>query len=302
MKRLCRNCFNFVDKNLSTCPYCHKPVLGKKKAKQQEEENKVKTRTVEDVEAIKQKQLERADDVCSCESQDCHECGHHHKQGSYFDRPKWISKKKRKGYAESIEHKKGTHVRVKGVHIDVSSISFLQGKVGLQNKYKPKQAGEEIDYRQEKLKWWEIYRFADRWLVRRAINKHVRKASVVRPEKTSFWTLLLLAIFTGFLGGHSFYAKNYKRGIVSLSCFSLSIVMVVLMDYIPFMQNFQYSLCALPGLISLMMWAWDILLIIIKKYKFRVSKLDYIYSLDVETRARLNNKYIDIPNWYEYKG
>lgn len=302
MKRICRNCFNFVDKNVSTCPYCHKPVSGKKKSKETGEVNKVKTRTTEDIQAIKERQLESIDEMCSCNGEDCH-CGHHHhKPISYFDRPKWIPKKKRKGYSETLEKEKGTHVRVKGVHIDVSSVSFLQGKIGMQNKYKPKQAGEEIDYRQEKLKWWEIYRFADRWLVRRAINRHVKKAAVVRPEKTSFWTLLLLSIFTGFVGGHSFYAKNFKRGIVSLSCFSLSMIMVILMDYIPFLLNFQYSLCALPGLICIMMWAWDILLIIIKKYKFRVSKLDYIYSLDVETRARLNNKYIDVPNWYEYKG
>ena len=118
----------------------------------------------------------------------------------------------------------------------------------------------------------------------------------------SYWGLLLLSIFTGFVGGHNFYARNRRRGIVALSLFSFSLSMVALMDVFPFLLNFQYSLCALPGLICVMMWVWDILLVLFRKYKFRESKLNFIYSLDVETRARLHNKYIEVPNWYEYKG
>ena len=289
VKKICRNCFNFVDRDLSECPYCHKPVNGKPK-KEKEEVSKVKARTKEETLAIAKTVAEASGEA------------EPKQKTAYFDRPKWIKKKDRVGDDAEVERKKGTHVRVKGVHIDVSSISFLQGKIGTANKYKPKTAGEEIDYRQEKLKWWEIYRYADRWLVRRAINKHVKRASVVRPERVSYWWLLFLSIFTGFVGGHSFYARNYRRGIVSLSLFSFSLTMVALMEVIPFLRNFQYSLCALPGLICVMMWAWDIVLVLIKKYKFRESKLNYIYSLDVETRARLHNKYIDVPNWYEYKG
>ncbi len=293
MKRICRNCFNSVDRTLSICPYCNKPVSGKPAKVKPDEVNKVKTRTAEDIENIKQKtaqaQVDAVDENIKEES-------------SYFQRPKWVPKKKRENFEEEQKQKNGTHIRVKGRHIDVSKSSFLQGKVGNRNNYKPKTAGEEIDYRQGKLEWWEIYRFADRWLVRRAINKHVKKASVVRPEKVSYWGLLLLSIFTGFVGGHNFYAKNYRRGIVSLSLFSFSLSMVALMDVFPFLLNFQYSLCALPGLVCLMMWVWDILLVLFRKYKFRESKLNFIYSLDVETRARLHNKYIEVPNWFEYKG
>ena len=290
VKRICRNCFNSVDRNLSICPYCKKPVSGKPPKVKPDEVNKVKTRSAEDIELIKQKSA--PNEQTSVEKSKL----------AYFQKPKWVPKKKRVGYEADKDKKKGTHIRVKGKHIDVSSVSFLQSKVGNKNNYKPKTAGEEIDYKQEKLEWWEIYRFADRWLVRRAINKHVKKASVVRPERVSYWGLLLLTLFTGFVGGHSFYARNYRRGIVALSLFSFSMTMVALMDVIPFLLNFQYSLCAFPGFICLMMWVWDMLLVLVKKYKFRESKLNYIYSLDVETRARLHNKYIEIPNWYEYKG
>lgn len=289
MKKICRNCFNFVEKTATVCPYCHKPVSGKPK-KENIAVNKVKTRTAEDIEEIKQKTATEVKPIDEPQ------------KISYFKRPKWVPKKKRVGFEENEKEKQGTHVRVKGVHIDVKSISFLQGRIGNKNKYTPKTAGEEIDYTQEKLEWWEIYKFADRWLVRRAINKHVKRASVVIPERVSYWIMVLLSLFTGFVGGHSFYARNFRRGIVSLSLFSLSLTMVILMDMFPFFVNFQYSLCALPGLICLMMWLWDVLAVLFKKYKYRESKLNYIYGLDVETRARLHNKYINVPNWYEYKG
>lgn len=303
MKKICRNCFNYVDKNEEICPICNKPTNGKplkeKKEKVERLTKKKKDVAIEGVEVVDTNSMQASESTNitdnSLESESIK------KEKKVDTRPKWIPKHKRANYAEEKERLKGTHVRVKGKHIDVSTISVLQGKVG-DNKYKPKTAGGEIDYRQEKLQWWEIYKFADRWLVRRAINKHVKKASYERPKRVSYWLLLVLSIFTGFVGGHSFYARNYKRGIVSASLFGLSMSMVVLMEYFPWFSNFQYSLCALPGLICIMMWIWDIMLILIKKYRFRISKLNFIYSLDVETRSRIHNKYINVPNWYEYKG
>ena len=296
MKKICRNCFNYVDKSDDLCPICHKPTNGKSPREKKEKADKqIKEQKVGKTDKLEMVEVEpslRGEELVGA-TQD--------KKKKVDVRPKWIPKHKRANYKEEKERLKGTHARVKGRHIDVSTISVLQGKVG-NNKYKPKTSGAEIDYRQEKLKWWEIYKFADRWLVRRAINKHVKKASYERPKHISYWGLLLLSIFTGFVGGHSFYARNYKRGIVSASLFGLSITMVILMEYFPWFLNFQYSLCALPGLICIMMWVWDIMLILVRRYRFKISKLNFIYSLDVETRSRIHNKYIDVPNWYEYKG
>ncbi len=269
MKRICKNCFNFIDRSYDICPVCHKPVKSSKNKKVQ----KTQVVNVNDVENVSVEEWKRS---------------------------VWIPKRKRAGYKQEQERLKGEQVRVQGRHIDVSSIALFENKNA--NKYTAKRSGNYNDYKQEKLQWWEIYKKADRWLVKRKLNKIVKQQGRVKPEKTSYWMMLFLTICTGFLGLHNFYAKNYKRAITSLSLFAWSITLVALLDVWPWLINVQYSLIAFPALICFLMWISDAIAVLFKRYVYRESKLNFIYSLDAETRARLGNKYIMVPNWYVYEG
>ena len=277
MKRICKYCFNFVDRSYKICPICHRNVNGKS-SERVDDLNNNDTKKVVLTEPAEDKNID---------------INAKHKI-------KWIPPKKRDGYLDQKEKKNGKNIRVQGRHIDVSEISMFEGKY--KNNYQPKQAGTENDYKLEKLQWWEIYRKADRWLIRRKLNKVVKKQACVKPARVSQMLMVILSLFTGFLGLHDFYAKNFKRGAITLGCFAWSMTLVALMDVWPWLINVQYSLIALPGLVCIMMWMWDFFEVITKRYPYQESRLDFIYSLDVETRARLGNKYIYVPNWYEYKG
>ena len=279
LKKICRYCFNFVDKSCKICPICHRRVDGKSDAR------------VSDFGNTKQKvELKEIDNTPQIDESQIHKI-------------KWIPKKKREGYQKEKEDKKSKSIRLEGVHLDVLSQSIF-GADNKKNKYTPKPSSgilSEDDYKLEKLKWWEIYKRADRWLVRRKLNRTIKKQSCVKPARISQTLMVVLSLLTGYLGLHDFYAKNYKRGAITLGLFAWSITLVALMDIWPWLINVQYSLIAFPGLVCVMLWLWDFVAIIFKRYVYNESKLNFIYSLDVETRAWVGNKYISVPNWYEYK-
>lgn len=279
MKKICKYCFNFVDRSYKICPICHRRVDGKS-------DEKVNNLSNSEQKVV----LKEIDNTLPSDVVERHKI-------------KWVPKKKRKGYLEEQEEKKLKSIRIEGTHLDVSNISIFD-KDNKKSKYTPKSAGSgltEDDYKLEKLQWWEIYKKADRWLVKRKLNKIVKKQSCVKPARVSQILMIVLSLFAGYLGLHDFYAKNYKRGAITLGLFAWSITLVALMDVWPWLINVQYSLIAFPGLICVMMWIWDFIAIILKRYVYNESKLNYIYSLDVETRAWIGNKYISVPNWYEYK-
>ena len=67
---------------------------------------------------------------------------------------------------------------------------------------------------QEKLEWWEIYKWADRMLARRKINKEVKKAATKTPARIKRGGMITLCLFFGWLGIHNFYGGNtaYVKG------------------------------------------------------------------------------------------
>lgn len=278
MKRICKYCFNFVDRSYKICPICHRRVDGKSPERVNSSNNAFKST----------KLVDEKPEIPEIQSDELHKIH-------------WVPKKEREGYTKDKSKQK--NVRIEGRHIDVSRIAIFNEEQEA-SKYTPKKLHTEVtedDYKLRKLEWWEIYRRADRMLVRRKLNKVVKKQACVKPKKISQLGMFILCLIGGFIGLHDFYAKNIKRGTVTLGLFTWAISLVALMDVFPWISYVQYSLIALPGLVCLMRWVWDLLAIITKRYVYKESKLNFIYSLDVQTRARLGNKYIAVPNWYEYK-
>ena len=298
MRKLCPHCFNFINlkKGEVECPICHHEVV-KKKEKREEIKTSYTEAPKEEISIgeILAKEREQKDVESSNESEVITKPEepkemYHQKNG----RVKWVSKRVREGKVKAP--KKVTNPRVSGVHIDVESSSYFAKS---KNKYTPSAERIVIEnngkYELEKLQWWEIYRWADRQLAKNKIKKVVRKEAVKRPERVSLWVLFSLCLFSGFLGVHNFYAGNIKRGLVSSICFTVAMVFVAFLDKIPFFNMyFQGLLCALPGLICILIWFVDTISIIFKRFKYNTSRMNYIKTLDIETRARLGKKYIYI--------
>lgn len=205
-----------------------------------------------------------------------------------------IKKERKKRQPKPSKYDMDIHESKDGtIHIDTPESLYYSSP-----EYKQRKAKGE--YGHDKLKWWEIYRWADLTLTRRKINKIVNKNSNMPPDNLSYVSMILLTILIGFTGLHNVYAKNYTRGIIMASLFTISMVVVALSESVPFFNSVLYSLGAFPGLIVFLMWFFDIFKVIFKKYIYKKSKLEYIKRLDVETRAKLSKKYIDMSK-YETK-
>lgn len=106
--------------------------------------------------------------------------------------------------------------------------------------------------------------------------------------------LLLLAIFFGWMGGHNFYAKNYKRGFVSLAMLFISVGVISLAKYVPFFASIQISIGGFTGFINVFMWVSDIINICFNNYKYRIQKEAFLDKLNFNTRSKLGEKYYDM--------
>lgn len=296
MRKVCPNCFNIVSKG-EECPVCHYNFKAKTRTVKSDQ-NKTDG-SVEEISGLspnleslyKEKSLnEEFKENKISEKQACASDMFHQKNG----RIKWVSKSVREGKVKTP--KKVINPRVGGVHIDTSKYSFF-GKT--YNKYNPSAERIVVEnngkYELEKLKWWEIYKWADRQLAKNKIKKIVKKESIKKPEKVSFGVLLSLCLFSGFLGVHNFYAGNIKKGLTCAISFAVAMIFVVFLNPIKFFATyFQGILCAIPGLICIVIWLTDFIAILFKRFKYKKSKMDFIKSLDIETRARLGKKYIYI--------
>lgn len=97
--------------------------------------------------------------------------------------------------------------------------------------------------------------------------KNGRRKEVVNsstmPFDLNYTRLILIAIFTGFVGGHDYYVGRYYRGIYcSASVFFVAIMMTIAdvfgaTKYFAFELFYEISI-VLAG-ITILMWVWDIL-------------------------------------------
>lgn len=107
--------------------------------------------------------------------------------------------------------------------------------------------------------------------IRRGDRDFIIKTSKL-PSDVSFWKLLLLSIFLGPVGGHCYYVGKYFRGGL-LSFTFLSIVMLVIFNApLVAIQDGALigALSTICGLIELL-WIWDLIMIISKKFKVPVA-------------------------------
>lgn len=155
------------------------------------------------------------------------------------------------------------------------------------------------DYREPKVKWWEIYKIADRSFAKRKVKKEVSKASKIKPEYIKKSKLILLCIFLGWMGAHNFYAKNYKKGFTSLICILISTLVLYLSNSVAFFKAIEISVGGFAGFIVMFIWINDIVNIAFNTFKYRKQKEAFIFSMNVKTRAKLGEKWIDEDLYYK---
>ena len=172
-------------------------------------------------------------------------------------------------------------------NIDTSDVTYLEGVEKPTSSVK--QARGDIS--QEKVEWWDIYKWADRMLAKRKIMKEVNKAARKTPEGISRGAMIAWCVFFGWLGIHNFCGKNYKKG-WTVVIFDAIILPVILVPAL-------YAFCGISvggglAFIVLAMWLLDLFGIITNRYRYRISKEEFISNLNVNTRAKLVKKYIDL--------
>ncbi len=195
-------------------------------------------------------------------------------------------------------------------NIDTKDVEIIGEEVSKAYEEKRKQQEYSIkkargDYRPPKIRWWEIYKLADRSFARRKIKKDVKKASKIKPDFVSKAKLLLLAILFGWCGAHNFYAKNKKKGFTSLTFFLISVVSLIFQE-VPFVKAIELWLVGFTGFVVISIWVVDVVNIIFNKFEYRIQKDKFISSMNIETRAKLGEKYIDLellrkPWWVRFK-
>lgn len=166
-------------------------------------------------------------------------------------------------------------------NIDTRDVTFLDN-----SSYSAKK--EKGEYKPEKIEWWEIYKWADRHLARRKIMKEVNKAAKERPTFISKAKMLALCFFFGYMGAHNYYAKNYKKAILM----NVSIVIACVFVGVPALASVATFFGGGFGFIAFYLWISDFIMLLIDKFKYRLSKEAFIAKLNVETRYKISKKYL----------
>ena len=195
-------------------------------------------------------------------------------------------------------------------NIDTRDVEIIGEEVSKAYEERRKQQEYSIkkargDYRPPKIKWWEIYKLADRAFAKRKIKKDVKKASKIKPDFVSKAKLLILAILFGWCGAHNFYAKNKKKGFTSLTFLLISVISLMFQN-VPFIHAVELWLVGFTGFVVISIWIIDVVNILFNKFEYRIQKDKFISSLNIETRAKLGEKYIDLellrkPWWVRFK-
>lgn len=106
------------------------------------------------------------------------------------------------------------------------------------------------------------------------------------PYDVNYTRLLLLTIFTGFLGVHNFYIGRDKKGVFCIASLVLTIIFMILdMAFNAtrfFVYDLFYEIFFLCATITIMFWIYDILCLAFKSFKMPVVLLD-------NERAKVNN-------------
>lgn len=313
--RQCPRCASELNNNDKVCPRCGLPVskmeeaetaLAEELEKQAEnkklnlaqKKEKKRLAKLAKKEAKRQKKLEK-----SSSNTDFSKFA---ANGSYNNEDEPLKIKRKKGKDEAFKFEIDENGEF---NIDTSDVEIIGEDASKIYEEKRKQTYSvkkaRGDYRPQKIKWWEIYKLADRSFARKKIKKEVSKAARVRPDFVSKTKLLILAILFGWCGAHNFYAKNKKKGFVTLTFLAISILGMAL-NSVPFFKAIELWMIGFTGFVVLAIWLSDIVDIIFNRFKYRIQKDKFIAGMNIETRAKLGEKYIDLellhkPWWVRFK-
>lgn len=171
-------------------------------------------------------------------------------------------------------------------NIDTKDVTYLEGV----NKPTSSIRKARGDIKEEKIEWWEIYKWADKMLARRKIKKEVNKAGNKIPKGINRGSLIAWCIFFGWLGIHNFKAGNKKKGWFIV----ISDLIIIPVINVPVLYKIMGVFVGGGlGFIVLSSWFLDLFALIFNKYKYRISKEEFISNLNIETRVKLNKKYVD---------
>lgn len=292
----CPRCGNLIMKREKVCPRCGTPIVRESKADSSEAEEltnkrraEVESKVVvtENVSAAKREQLEKE------KQKQAKQEAATELQMSKTKQKKLANDKAKAKKKKTYKHKKVNVFEARddgegGLKIDVSDSSFLDETKHLGGNIKSDGAKKKYKI-PEKLKWYDIAKWADRMLARRKVKRAVNKAGTEIPDYVSKPAMIVLCVLFGYMGAHSFYAKNYVRACVSLFSVIISSIVIsidVLTKYV------GVSIGGGFGLVFVVMWLWDLFAIIFNKYRYRTSKDKFIATLNFDTRAILGRKYI----------
>ena len=314
--RQCPRCASELTSKDKECPRCRLPVskmaeaeeiLAEELAKEAESKKLNRAQKLEKKrlaklakkEAKRQRKLER-----SASKTDFSQFAKNVRQDSLADEQS--SKRRRKKSEQfqfEVDENGEFNIDTRDVEIIGDEIAKIYEERVNKQTYSVKKA--RGDYKPQKIKWWEIYKLADRSFARRKIKKEISKAAKVKPDFVSKGKLLTLAIFFGWFGVHNFYAKNKKKGFVTLTLLLVSILGLAL-NNVPFFKAIELWMIGFTGFVVTIMWVSDIINIIFNKFEYRIQKDKFIAGMNIETRAKLGEKYIDLellkkPWWVRFK-
>ena len=287
----CPRCASEITEFDSVCPRCGLPIAEHssknikrtKKLEQKAEKKRVKEQKKKE----KQAQFEIKTDF------------------SQYKKKEYMTKKQTQNALEfDVDENNEYNIDTSDVEIIDKETREMLAKREKQTYSVKKARGE---YNPEKIHWWELYKVANRAFARKKIKKEVNKAAKIKPDFVKKSKLLTLSIFLGWAGVHNFYAKNTRKGWFMLVCLGLWFgVIAFAMGGNAFFQSIQLSVGGFAGFLLLTTWFSDIINIIFNNFKYRIQKVQFISRLNVETRAKLGEKYIDMelyqkPWWVRLK-
>lgn len=312
----CPRCASEVADSIKTCPRCGLPV---DKMGNEETEEKVASVKLNRAQKKEKKRLQKEEKKAEKKARKLRESRSDTDFSQYatnaarneddiiFEDDKFLTKRNK---LKKAKEKPVFEIDENGeFNINTKDVELVGAEVGKileerhQQTYSIKKA--RGDYHPPKIKWWELYKIADRTFARRKIKKEVVKASKIKPSFISKAKLLCLAIFLGWTGAHNFYAKNKRKGWVSVVSLVLWVGIYSLSNTSRFFASI-WSIAGLSGFICLLIWFSDTINIIFNNFKYRLQSDEFIFNMNIETRAKLGEKYIDLdlyqkPWWVKFK-
>ena len=267
--RKCPRCSSEISKSMKACPRCGLPVsqmeefekrfnLSMAPTEETEQEVQKPTKADKKQQKLEKKLAKKAEKKAKKEREsksdtDFVKVASDSSQYAYSDDDSFSERRKKR---KNRQNRLVFDVDENGeFNIDTKDVEIVGEETGklidqrFEQSYSVKKS--RGDYRPPKIKWWEIYKISDRYFARRKIKKEVSKAARIKPSFINKTKLLLLAIFFGWTGAHNFYAKNKRKGCVSLVSLVIWIGVATLATKFAFFQKIEISVAGFAGFVQI---------------------------------------------------